>query len=155
MRVMVHPANSSWCQGGFLRAVRCFQSLLNAIYALKTTLLPVSEIQNILHWSRLNAQLTRSRRRMWISCMNYESNAPVSVSTSPAVPEESTRRLSAVFIFILIFSSQKPTCQSIWLLIRVFLSVYIYFSFIIKQKFSNYTTNVQKHKMLAKKLAQE
>lgn len=44
--------------------------------------------------------------------MNYsEFKAPVSVSTSPTVPEKSTRRLSAVFIFIMIFPSEKPTCE--------------------------------------------
>uniref|UniRef100_A0A672RR91 Ribosome assembly factor mrt4 n=1 Tax=Sinocyclocheilus grahami TaxID=75366 RepID=A0A672RR91_SINGR len=47
---------------------------------------------------------------MRISHMNSELNAPVSVSTSPTVPEESARRLSAVFIFIVIFPSEKPTC---------------------------------------------
>lgn len=43
--------------------------------------------------------------------MNYDINAPVPVSTSQSAPEESTRGLSAVFIFIVIFPSEEPACE--------------------------------------------
>ena len=46
--VVVHPAYSSRCHGGFLWAIRCFQCLTNQADCLEMTLLPVPEAKKSL-----------------------------------------------------------------------------------------------------------
>lgn len=127
-RVVVHPAHGSRCEGGFLWAIRCIQSLQNQFYSLEMTLLPVPDrkivifnsvqtkaghsrlssedpICELTEWNTLNKIKSDKLIKTWGAC-----SSPVSVCCGPAVTKEAPCRLGAIFVFVVVLSSQKAAC---------------------------------------------
>lgn len=127
-RVVVHPAHGSRCEGGFLWAVRCIQSLQNQFYSLEMTLLPVPDrkivtfnnvrtktghsslssedpICELTEWNTLNKIKSDKLIKTWGAC-----SSPVSVCCGPAVAKETPCRLGGIFVFVVVLSSQKAAC---------------------------------------------
>ena len=99
--VVVHPAYSSRCHGGFLWAIRCFQCLTNQADCLEMTLLPVPEAKKSL--VALIFSLTSQTE--WILYISVSK--PVPICCCPLIAKETSFGLGSIFVLKVILSSKQ------------------------------------------------
>lgn len=109
LRVVVHPAHGSRCQGGFLWTVHCVQGLQDPVYCMEVALLPVSD-REAGRWSQLRLGV-KQKNLTGNNLKQLAGVAPVSVRCSPVVTKEPSCRLGTIFVFIMVLSCQEAACS--------------------------------------------